>query len=252
MTSDTHFHTAPARRNGVAVWRQIAETLADDIRNRCFGDEGRLPSETELATRFGVHRHTLRQAVQALQAQGLLRIERGRGMFVQHELLPYPLARRTRFTENLQRQGLLPAQHLLTAHREPASERVAKMLRLLPGTEVLKVENVSEANGQPLSLMTAFYPAARFPGLLAMLQQGTSTTAILRQLGVEDYVRAESRVTAQMPSEEAARLLHQPLARPLLCVESVDTDLGGEPIKYGRTLFCADRVQLCVQMGDTA
>lgn len=246
-----HFQM-PARRTGVAVWRQIADTLTEEIRNRRYADSGRLPSETELSTRFGVNRHTLRQAVNALQTEGLVRIEQGRGMFVQHELMPYPLARRTRFSENLQRQGLLPGKQLLTARSQPASERVAHELRLARGAEVLMVETLSEANNQPVNLATAYYPAARFLGLLDMLQEGTSTTAILKLLGVEDYVRAESRITTQLPTEEQARLLKQPVTRPLMCVESVDVDLQGAPIKYGETVFCGDRVQLVVQMGDTA
>lgn len=252
MTPDTLHFTAPSRRSGVTVWRQIAQTLAGEIRGRCFAADGRLPSESELAARFRVNRHTLRQAVQALQDEGLVRVERGRGMFVQHELLAYPLARRTRFTESLQRQGLLPAQQLLTACGEAAGERVARRLQLAPRSRVLKIENLSEANGQPVSLMTAWYPAARFEGLLEMLQEGASTTSLLRRLGVADYVRAESQVTAQMPTGEAARLLQQAPNRPLLCVESLDVDLEGVPIKYGETLFCGDRVQLCVRMEDTA
>lgn len=252
MTTDFLHHSAPARRSGVTVWRQIAQALAHDIRDRRFAADTRLPSEAELATRFGVNRHTLRQAIQALQDEGLVRVERGRGMFVQHELLAYPLARRTRFTESLLRQGLVPTQQLLAARRETASEPVARRLRLDRGGAVLRLESVSEASGQPVSLMTAFYPADRFDGLLEMLQEGVSTTALLQRLGVADYVRAESRVTAQMPGEEAARLLRQPANRPLLCVESVDVDMGGKPIKYGETLFCGDRVQLCVHMEDAA
>ncbi|MDE2607826.1 MAG: phosphonate metabolism transcriptional regulator PhnF [Burkholderiales bacterium] len=245
MTPDVFRHAAPLRRSGVSVWRQIAETLSADIRDGRFGD-GRLPSESELAARFHVNRHTLRQAVQALQDEGLVRIERGRGMFVQRELLDYPLARRTRFTETIVRQGLVPTQHLLAAGEEAADERVARELGLAPGDAVVRIENLSEVNGQPVSVMTAWYPARRFSGLLALLQEGASTTEILRRLGVEDYLRAESRVTSQMPGEETARLLRQPPSRPLLCVASIDIDPAGERIKYGETLFCGDRVQLRV------
>lgn len=250
MTPDVFRHIAPLRRSGVAIWRQIAETLAAEIRDDRF-PEGRLPSESELSARFGVNRHTLRQAVQALQEQGLLRIERGRGMFVQRGLVDYPLSRRTRFTENLQRQGLLPAQHLLAAQEEAATERVARELGLASGDRVLRIENLSEANGQPVSIMTAWYPQARFAGLLEMLQEGTGTSEMLRRLGVQDYVRAETRVTTQMPTDESAQLLRQPVTRPLLCVCSVDVDLQRRPIKYGETLFSGDRVQLTVTMEDT-
>lgn len=232
------------------MWKQIADTLGSEIRDRSFSATGRLPSETELALRFGVNRHTLRQAVAALQLEGLIRIEPGRGMFVQHELLDYVLSRRTRFSENLQRQGLLPGKQLLTAREMAAPERVAQELKLNKGARVLMVETLDEASDQPIGLATAYYPADRFPGLLERLSDGSRITDILRHFGVEDYVRAQSRITPQMPSEETARLLKQPINRPLLCVECLDVDMQGRPIKYGETVFCGDRVQLVVNAGD--
>ena len=252
MTSECSPSSAPGRRSGVTVWKQIADTLGTEIRNRAFIASGRLPSENELATRFGVNRHTLRQAVAALQLEGLVRIEPGRGMFVQHELLDYVLSRRTRFSENLQRQGLLPSKQLLTAREIPAPERAAHALKMTKGEPVLMVETLDEANDQPIGLATAYYPAARFDGLLDMLNDGTHTTEILRHFGVEDYVRAESRITTQMPSEEVVRLLKQPATRPVLCVECLDVDMLGQPIKYGETVFCGDRIQLVVNTGKEA
>ena len=252
MTNERPLSSAPGRRSGVAVWKQIADTLSTEIRNRAFNTTGRLPSENELSARFGVNRHTLRQAVAALQVDGLVRIEPGRGTFVQHELLDYVLSRRTRFSENLQRQGLLPSKQLLTARAMPAPERAAHELRLDRGASVLMVEMLDEANNQPVGLATAYYPAARFEGLLEMLHGGTCTTDILRHFGVQDYVRAESRITTQMPSEETARLLKQPSTRPVLCVECLDVDMAGQPIKYGETVFCGDRIQLVVNSGQDA
>lgn len=242
----------PGRRPGVAVWRQIADTLTNEIRDRAYADTGRLPGEVELSARFAVNRHTLRQAVAALQCEGLVRIEPGRGMFVQHELLDYALTRRTRFSENLLRQGLLPSKQLLTAREVPAPERARKELQLYKGAPVLMVEMLDEANDAPIGLATAYYPAQRFSGLLEMLMLGTRTTDVLKHFGVQDYLRAQSRVTTQMPDEQTAKLLKQAPNRPLLCVECVDVDLDGVPIKYGETLFCGDRVQLVVNAGDVA
>jgi GntR family phosphonate transport system transcriptional regulator len=248
MTIDCISVSAPQRRSGVAVWRQIADTLSDDIRNRSFVATGRLPSETELAARFGVNRHTLRQAVGALQTEGLLRIEKGRGMFVQHEMLNYALSRRTRFSENLQRQGLLPGKQVLAARAMGAPERVARELQMARGEQVLMMETLNEANDQPVSLATAYYPASRFEGLLDLLLEGRGTSEILARFGVQDYLRAQSRITTKMPDDETARLLKQPSTRPLLCVECLDVDMQGRPIKYGETVFCGDRVQLVVAM----
>ena len=252
MTFGQRITSAPGRRSGVTVWRQIADTLSTEIRDRTYAGTGRLPGEVELAARFGVNRHTLRQAVAALQSDGLVRIEPGRGMFVQHELLDYALSRRTRFTENLLRQGLLPSKQLLTAREMPAPERAAKELRLAKADPVLMVEMLDEANEQPIGLATAYFPAQRFAGLLEMLNEGTCITDILKHFGVQDYLRVRSCITTQMPSEETARLLRQPSMRPLLCVEGVDVDMAGVPIKYGETFFCGDRVQLVIDQGEQA
>ena len=98
----------------------------------------------------------------ALQTEGLGRIEPGRGTFVQHELLDYALSKRTRFSENLLRQGLLPSKQLLTACEIIAPERALRELKLEKGTRVLKVETLDEANDKPIGLATAYYPALRF------------------------------------------------------------------------------------------
>ena len=246
MTARHAIPSPVGRRSGIAVWKQIADTLSSEIRDRTYTAVGRLPSESELATRFAVNRHTLRQAVAALQADGLVRIEPGRGTFVQHELLNYAISRRTRFTENLQSQGFLPSKQLLAARETPAPERAAHELKLKKGENVMMVEMLDEANNQPIALATAYYPAERFAGLLEMLNGGTHTTQILRHFGVQDYVRATSRITTQMPSAEMARLLKQPVVRPVLCVECLDVDMVGKPIKYGETVFCGDLVQLVV------
>ncbi|MFN9195240.1 MAG: GntR family transcriptional regulator, partial [Pseudomonadota bacterium] len=117
MTSDTPLPGTSLqplqRRIGVTVWKQIADTLELEIRERRYQAAGVLPSETALAERFKVNRHTLRQALAVLQENGLIRIEQGRGAFVQSEWVDYTLARRTRYSENVLRNRLQPARQML-------------------------------------------------------------------------------------------------------------------------------------------
>ena len=62
----------------------LSEQVADDLRADISAGEitGRLPSEHELATQYGVSRVTVRRAVATLTSEGLLRTLRGRGTFV--------------------------------------------------------------------------------------------------------------------------------------------------------------------------
>lgn len=238
------------QRSGVTVWKQIAAALEREIRDRRYAAEGCLPSETVLATRFQVARHTVRQALSALREQGLLRIEQGRGAFIQTTWLDYTLQRRTRFTENLLRQAQQPERQLLSAREDTASGPVAKALAVRKGTRVVVAELLQLAGRQPLGVATMYFPAARLGGMQQRLIAGEGVSEALAGLGVADYHRVRSHVTAHMPDEALAQLLCQPATRPVLSVDSVDADDAGVPIKYGVTIFSADRVNLVVGQHD--
>ena len=58
---------------------QIARAIRDAILSGALPVDGRLPSEAELAVRFGVSRPTVREALKRLAAQNLIRTQRGAG-----------------------------------------------------------------------------------------------------------------------------------------------------------------------------
>ncbi|PLZ04183.1 phosphonate metabolism transcriptional regulator PhnF [Burkholderia sp. WAC0059] len=235
------------RGAGVAVWRQIEQILAAEITANGFGEDGRLPSEGELAKRFDVNRHTVRRAMLGLAALGLVSVEQGRGTFVQPGAIDYTIGRRTRFTENLQRQQHTAAGKMLSASRAKADPGVAKALGLRAGVLVYRIETLHESDGVPLTYARSWYPAGRFADLPAVLERVDGTTKALAEFGVHDYLRKWSRIGSVLPEPEVARRLNINRQQPVLWVENVDVDLDGVPIKYGVTHFAADRVQLMVE-----
>jgi GntR family phosphonate transport system transcriptional regulator len=240
--------SALERGAGVAVWRQIEQVLASEIAASGFGESGRLPSESELAKRFGVNRHTVRRAMLGLAAQGLVSVEQGRGTFVQPGAIDYTIGRRTRFTENLREQGHLARGTVLSTASMKAEPKVAKALGLRTGTLVYRTESLHAADGVPLTYAYAWYPAARFSGLPETLERtGGAFSEALAEYGVADYSRRWSRIGSTLPDAEVARRLNINRQQPVLWVENVDVDIEGLPIKYGITHFAADRVQLYVE-----
>ncbi|HEY2023531.1 phosphonate metabolism transcriptional regulator PhnF [Paraburkholderia sp.] len=239
--------TTLERGAGVAVWRQIEQILAAEIAASGFGDEGRLPSEGELAKRFDVNRHTVRRAMLGLAALGLVSVEQGRGTFVQPGAIDYTIGRRTRFTENLRQQHHAPGGKLLSAARVKAEPGVAKALGLRAGTAVYRIESLNESDGVPLTFARSWYPAMRFAELPEVVQRAGGMTKALAEYGVNDYLRKWSRIGSVLPEPEVARRLNINRQQPVLWVENLDVDLQGTPVKYGFTHFAADRVQLFVE-----
>jgi GntR family transcriptional regulator, phosphonate transport system regulatory protein len=242
---------APLRRDvergaGVAVWLQIEQILSSEISAQGFGDDGRLPSEGELAARFGVNRHTIRRAMLGLAARGLVSVEQGRGTFVQPGAIDYAIGRRTRFTENLRDTHEITHQ-VLAASKVKAEPTVAHALKLRAGTLVYQIDTVHAADGVPLSCARNWFAAARFAEMPEVLRRVGSTTAAFAEFGVTDYMRQSSRIGSALPDPETARRLGINRQQPTLVVENIDVDLDGVPVKYGVTHFAGDRVQLLVE-----
>lgn len=242
--------TAPPRRGGgERVWSQIERSLEQRIASGEARPGERLGTEHELASRYGVNRHTVRQALASLAARGLVRIEHGHGTFVEDLAIDYMLGRRTRFSENLAAAGLEGRHVALETAEQKSDSTIASRLRLATGTRVLRVKTLGEARGMPVSVAEHFIPARRFAGIAERFAELGSLTRAFAEFGVRDYTRKQSLVTARIPDATTAALLRQPATRPVLHVEAVNLDSRGRPIEFLRSDFCGDRVQLVFESG---
>lgn len=232
------------RTAGMALWRTIETTLAAEIAAGLFRPGDRLPTEAELSRRFAVNRHTLRRAMAALADAGKVRIEQGRGTFVQEDVIEYPVSRRTRFSEVLTAQHYHPRGELLRAVDLPASTEVARGLKIRGGQRVIALEIVGHADNRPISIVSHYFPRARFEGLIESYKATRSITAALARHGVADYTRLETRTTARMPDDIEARILKQSPRLPILVTESINVDPDGRHIEYSTGRFASERVQI--------
>jgi GntR family phosphonate transport system transcriptional regulator len=235
-----------ARGRGVTVWRQIAEAIEAEIAGGGLTPGVRLPTEAALSARFGVNRHTVRQAVKSLTEKGLVRVTQGSGTYVEAQPLAYPIGTRTRFSEIIVGQARDPAGKLLGHRTEGASVEIADALDLSPEDPVTLVESTRFADGVPISWAIAALPLPRFAGVAEVYAATGSMTAALAAAGVPDYRRAWTRVGASIADDLDAARLEIGVGRPVLVVESVNVDPEGRPIQWARSHFCADRVRITV------
>lgn len=229
-----------------ALWRSIAETLTAEIASGHYRPGDKLPTEAALAARFGVNRHTVRHALATLAEAGAVHARRGAGVFVTATPTDYALSRRVRFHQNVLASGRTPSRQILRQETRAADPGEAAALHLATGAWVQVVEGLSLADGIPLAMFRAIFPAARFPDLLAAMTRHGSVTAALAEAGVPDYTRAETRITAI--AADALLALHLRLAQgaPLLRSVAVNVDAAGQPIEFGTTWFAGERVTLTV------
>src|SRR5215212_9865259 len=71
-----------AERGQDRLYQDLARTLLEELGSGLYPVGARLPAERELAVRFGVSRPTVREAIIALEVQGLVEVKIGSGAYV--------------------------------------------------------------------------------------------------------------------------------------------------------------------------
>jgi GntR family phosphonate transport system transcriptional regulator len=236
----------PDKATGITLWRQVADDLERAIAAGTYRAGAKLPGENEIAEQFQVNRHTVRRALATLIERGLVRAERGSGTYVENRRIAYPIGARTRFSDIVSTSGREAGGRLLASSVEPATEETAKELRIKPGTHVIRLEHLRQADGFPICLATSFLPAARFPAAAQIYAARRSITRMLAHFGVRDYRRARTWVVAALADAADAMRLELRPGAPILVVDSVDVDAEGQPVLISHTRFAGERVAFVV------
>jgi GntR family transcriptional regulator, phosphonate transport system regulatory protein len=232
------------RQDGVTLWRQIAGQIQGDIASGTCKPGTRLPTEAEFSTRFGVNRHTVRRALEELSRDGLVRVEQGRGAFVAEDVLDYNVEARTRFSEWIRKHNKEPSGIIRQLREIPADRRVADGLGVRAGSRVVLLERLGFADDRPVSLARHYFPATRLKGLFHALQATPRITEALRAVGVEDYLRQQTRVTARLPTKTEAELLRMARNHPVLITENINVDRAGTIVEFASGCYPTPRVQI--------
>ena len=203
------------------------------------------PSERELVHRFGVARMTVRQALDALVAEGLLERIPGRGTFVAR---PRRVATRiTGYTEEMTRRGLLAESQTLVARREQAGPGVARALNLTEGDAVIHWRRLRRGDASPVCLEDNYLNEILLPGFL---QSGmpTSLYDALAARGLRP-TWAEDSISADVVSDDEAPLLEVDPGTVVLR-HSRRGMVGEKVVNVSRSAYRADRYTMWIQLGD--
>jgi GntR family transcriptional regulator len=202
----------------------------------------RLPSDAQLCAEFGVSRMTARNAVQRLVQEGLVYRVPGRGSFVAESPAPRTASHVLSFTEEMRRRGRVATSRVVERARRPAK---AEEKRRLGVEQVVVLRRVRLADGEPIALESAVFPAAGVGSLLGGDLERDSLHATLVAAGIVPTAGRGS-LSAEAAGPEDARLLGVKRGRPLLVERRLIYDQDGEPLEWTETRYVGERYGLDV------
>ena len=227
-----------------ALYTQIAEELRNNIQQAIYQPGEKLPTEAQLSARFGVNRHTIRNAIATLKEEGLIRVDRGRGMFVATTPIQYPIGKRVRYNESLKAQGIKASYQTIKAVEIPADRAIATALEIAIGAKVIFIERLGLADNQPISIASSYFPGELLPHLIKFWQSYSSISKLLKEIYDRDHIRRSTTVCARIVREADARLLQIPANQPILLAQSINCDRDGTIVEYGVTRFSGEMMEL--------
>jgi DNA-binding GntR family transcriptional regulator len=225
------------RSSPVPLYYQLAQAIEAAIRDGELAPGDRFENELALAKRLTLSRPTTRRAIQEVVDKGLLVRKRGVGT----QVVQSPVHRRVELTslfDDLVRAGQDPTTELLDYRTGPPDEEVAGELNLNDDHEIVTIQRLRSANGEPLAVMTNYLPVELAPDPDDLVRNGLYQS--LRARGV--HIRlARQRIGARPASKSEARLLDEKAGAPLLTMTRTAFDDSGKAVEYGNHGYRASR-----------
>jgi GntR family transcriptional regulator len=232
------------------LYRQIIGLITRSLESGEWGPGDVIPSESELAIRFGVSQGTVRKAVDEMAAENLLVRRQGKGTFVATHDDPRSFFRFLRLAANegeLQASKSIP----LECWRAKAGPDVARTLALEPGAPIIIVRRLLRFGNEPAVFDEIYLPGELFPDLtLDILKSGISSLYSLfeSRYGVR-MIRADERLRAVSADRVSSELLQVAEGSPLLLVERVTFTYADKPVEWRRGYYSTQNFHYHNELG---
>ncbi|MCW2514029.1 MAG: GntR family transcriptional regulator [Mycobacterium sp.] len=225
----------------------------EELRRRIVADinagvpGAKLGSERDLAERYSTSRSSLRQMLAALEEAGLVHraIGRSGGIFISHAQVQRSLSDVVGVPAFLANQGYVAGTRVLST-KITAPDRITQQALQLDARDfVVEIQRVRLADGSPISLELAQFPAESFPGLLEKKLGGSIYEILENEYGLVTS-RADERIEAVNATPDEASLLAIKPRSALLLITRITYDQHDAPCEFSRDLFRGDRTRLAV------
>ncbi|HUA04582.1 MAG TPA: GntR family transcriptional regulator [Solirubrobacteraceae bacterium] len=223
----------------------IAHALRNEILSGELMPGSPLPSEAQLSARFAVSRGTIRHALAALRAEGLIVGGRGRAPVVRRPGLAQSFDQLVSFSMWARQLGRTPSARTLELARRPADLESAEQLGLEPGAPVFQYKRLRLLDGEPVMIERTTMIEAIGRLLLDCDLDGGSVYAQLGARGVV-FSEADQTIAAIAAGADDAALLSIPRRAPLLEVRRRALDPQGRVLEWARDRYRADAFEITI------
>ena len=229
----------------IPMYRQIADTIREKIRNgKCKVGEA-LPTEAQLREEFSVSRVTIRQALKLLIENEELESVQGSGTYVKENKINYDIYQQSTFNEKWAHLGVATSSNAITFEIIQPSMTMAEHLNISENDRVFHVKRIRCIEAHPITVEETWMPLYLFPDLTLQVMEKSKYEYIEKTKGMV-IDRSEQEIIPVLPSEEVSVLLQIAREQPILEKRTRSFLADGTVFEYSRSHFTSDDYKFTV------
>ncbi len=205
-------------------YRQLHQHFSFLINQGALKAGEKLPSEREIGEQFRLTRITVRQALQTLEADGMIYRMNRRGWFVSPPALSYNPSRWQSFVEYASNQGFEPQTEVIRQTLVAADATLAKRFEIERGAKLLYLHRRRSVDGRPVLIEQIYINPRLLPGiekedlsqsLTQLLRRGYDETyhsmdLLFKSTALPDSAAADLGISAGLPGLHIERTNYRP------------------------------------------
>src|ERR1039457_5914994 len=191
-----------------------------------------LPSEHQLSAEFGIARPTVVRALRVLRQEGWIDTQQGKGSFVRGRPALAGMTTGRRGQDELDRDESRESGELVTTGKASAPDRIAALLDVAEGSEVVCRRLLVRHEGEPSEIVT-WWLAPDMADETGLADSAPVTGGIRNLLARAKGVRIDyvvERVAARHPASHEVRLLGISRSAPVLALYVSARNASGNPV----------------------
>lgn len=222
------------------LYLQVIDHLKRDIEAGVYKEKQKLPSEFELSKKLGVSRSTLREALRILEEEQIIVRRHGVGTFVKSKpIFESGIEQLNSVTNMIKQAGMEPGTIFLSSTTKQASENDARRFSVGVGEELVQIERIRTANGDPIVYCLDIVPKKVLPNFFP--NKDGSIFHMLEDGGTRKITHAVAKIEPIGFHEKISPMLECDPETSLLVLKQLHYDEKDEPILYSKNYFRADK-----------
>lgn len=234
--------------SNVPLYFQLVSIIKRLVSTGMMSPGDLLPSEAELCKNLGISRSTVRQAIGALEDEGLVVRKQGRGTFVAEPKMRRRNENVYSFTSEITAMGLKPSSTIIEFDIITPPQDIMKMFSINTNDKLFyRFTRIRRVDGEPLMLETSFYPQYIYPTLTRELAETHSIYSLLYEIGIVPASAVDSYEAVRFTHDEA-ELLDCKSGSAGFFHQRQTMSENGEIFEFTQSLIRGDRTKLEVNL----